>query len=144
MRNPAQMVLGIWVLAVLALSAPLQADAQQPGKGRSARQPQQAVPTVRFDSGDSALKIPLDIDNNIIRMRVRVNDSKPLLFIFDTGASASAINSQRAAELGLKAQGQVHGNATGGRIRGSFIKGVRLGVQGAEVSDQLIASFPFN
>jgi predicted aspartyl protease len=62
------------------------------------------------------LQIPLDIDNNIIRMQVRVNDSKPLKFIFDTGASHSGISSQRAAELGLKPQGEAHGNATGGKI----------------------------
>ncbi len=99
---------------------------------------------VRFDSGDSALKIPLDIDNNIIRMRVSVNGSKPLKFIFDTGASASAISSQRAAELGLKTQGQVSGSGTGGTFQASLIKGASLSVQGAEVSNQVIASMPFS
>jgi hypothetical protein len=54
------------------------------------------------------------------------------------------MSSQRAAELGLKTQGQVHGNATGGKIQGSFAKDVSLSVQGAEVSNLLIASFPFN
>jgi hypothetical protein len=134
----------IWVLVLLVLSAPWQTNAQPTRKGTSVRKSQQVVPTVRFDSGDSALKIPLDIDNNIIRMQVRVNNSKPLKFIFDTGASTSAISSQRAAELGLKMQGQFHGNATGGKIQGSFTKGVSLSVQGAEISNQLIASFPFS
>lgn len=137
-------ILSIWVLVLLVLSAPLQANAQQPRKGTPARESRQAAPTARFDSGGSALKIPLDIDNNIIRMQVRVNNSKPLKFIFDTGASASAISSQRAAELGLKAQGQFHGNATGGRIQGSVTKGVSLNVQGASISNLLIVSFPFN
>lgn len=134
----------VWVLVLLALSGSLQMNAQQPGKGTPARKLQKDSPTFRFDSGDSALKIPLDIDNSIIRMLVRVNHSKPLKFIFDTGASASAINSQRAAELGLKTQGQFHGNATGGTIQGSFTKGVSLSVQGAEISIQGLASFPFN
>jgi hypothetical protein len=132
------------VLALLTLSGPLQTNAQQPGKGTSARETQQAVPTVRFDSGNSALKIPLDIDNSIIRMEVRVNHSKPLKFIFDTGASFSVIGSRRAAELGLKSQGTAQGSATGGRIKGTYTKGVSLSVQGAEVSDQLIASIPIN
>lgn len=132
----------VCVLVLLVLTETLQTNAQQPGKGTSARKPQQAVPTVRFDSGDRALKIPLDIDNNIIRMQVRVNNSKPLKFIFDTGASASGISSQRAAELGLKTQGQVSGSGTGGTFQASLIKGVSLSVQGAEVSNQVIASFP--
>src|ERR1044072_7246570 len=145
MRHSMQMVfLCIWVLVLLVLSEPWQTNAQPTRKGTSARKSQQAPPTVRFDSGDSALKIPLDIDNDIIRMQVRVNNSKPLKFIFDTGASASAISSQRAAELGLKSQGQFHGNATGGKIQGSFTKGISLSVQGAEISNQLIASFPFS
>lgn len=97
----------------------------------------------RFDSGEGASNIPLDIDNNIIRMQVGVNNSKPLKFIFDTGASHSVINSKLAAELGLKSQGKARGNATGGKIRGSYTKGVSLKVQGAEVSDLVIASMPF-
>jgi predicted aspartyl protease len=90
------------------------------------------------------LSIPLEIDNNIILMRVSVNNSKPLKFIFDTGASITVINSQRAAELGLKAKGQVRGNGTGGKIQVSLVKGVSLSVQGAEVSNQLIASMAFS
>src|SRR5437660_2054118 len=100
----------IWVLAV---SLPLQVFAQQPRK--DPQRPQRATPTVRFTSGDRALKLPLDIDNGIIRIQVSVNGSKPLKFIFDTGASASFISSQRAAALGLKPQGEFHGNATGGK-----------------------------
>lgn len=145
MRQPMRVgFFSLGVLVLLVLSEPSHTNAQQPRKGTSAPKSQQAVPAVRFNSGKSALKIPLDIDNSIIRMQVRVNDSKPLKFIFDTGASISAISSQRAAELGLKTQGQVHGNATGGTIQASFTKNVSLSVQGAEVSNLLIASFPFN
>ncbi|MDX6613656.1 MAG: hypothetical protein QOD75_2842 [Blastocatellia bacterium] len=104
---------------------------------------QESAPKVRFTSRHGALHIPLDIDNNIILMRVSVNGSKPLKFIFDTGASSSVINSQRAAELGLKSQGQARGNGTGGAFQGSYTKGVLLSVQGAEVSNQLLVSFPF-
>ena len=134
----------IWVLMLLVLSKPLHTNAQQPTKGTSARKSQQAVPMVRFDSGSSALRIPLDIDNSIIRMQVSVNHSKPLKFIFDTGASLSVISSQRAGELGLKSQGKARGNATGGKIKGSYTKGVSLSVPGAEVFNQLIAWIPIS
>ncbi|HLL77616.1 MAG TPA: retropepsin-like aspartic protease [Pyrinomonadaceae bacterium] len=89
------------------------------------------------------MKIPLEIDNNIILMRVGVNDSQPLRFIFDTGASHTVISSRRAAELGLKTRGGARGSGTGGAIETSLIEGVSLSVQGARVSDQLIASMPF-
>jgi hypothetical protein len=117
---------------VLTLSAFWQAHAQTV-----------AAPAVRFTSGNSALKIPLEIDNNLLLLRVSVNDSKPMRFIFDTGASDSVINSQRATELGLKTEGEVSGKATGGPIRVAMIKGVSLSVLGAAVSNQSIGSMPF-
>ena len=116
----------VWVLVLSVLLEPLQTNAQQPTKGTSGRKSQKGVPVARFVSGNSALKIPLEIDNNVILMRVSVNNSKPLKFLFDTGASHSVIDSGRAAELGLKTQGQFSGNATGGTIQGSLIKGVSL------------------
>ncbi|HLM61887.1 MAG TPA: aspartyl protease family protein [Pyrinomonadaceae bacterium] len=126
----------IWVLAILL---PFNLMAQKPEKSTAAKS-HKPVPTVRFDSGSNALKIPLEINNNIILLRVSVNNSKPLKFIFDTAASVSIINSRQATELGLKPKEQVTGNATGGKFQASLIEGVSLGVQGAEVSDQLIAS----
>ncbi len=138
------MRLAIVITCVLVSSLPSNVVAQRSKTRTSSRQSQQPAPTIRFSFGDSALKIPLDIDNSIIRMQVRVNDSRPLKFIFDTGASVSAISSQRATELGLKAHGQSHVNATGGKLQGSYTKGVSLGVQGAQISNQLIASFPFS
>ncbi len=98
---------------------------------------------VRFASGNSALRIPLEINNNLILMQVRVNGSRPLKFIFDTGASHSGINSKVAAELGLRSQGVADGTATGGRIQGTYMTGVSLSVSGAEVSNQMIFSAPF-
>ena len=125
--------------SVLALSAFWQVDAQTRKQGTR----KTAAPAVRFTSGNSALKIPLEIDNNLLLLRVSVNDSKPMKFIFDTGASDSVISSQRATELGLKTEGEVSGSATGGPIRVAFIKGVSLSVMGAAVSNQSIGSMPF-
>ena len=102
-----------------------------------------AVSVVRFNSGDKALKIPLEIDNKIILVRMQVNNSKPLRFIFDTGASITFLSSKRVSELGLKSSGQASGEATGGSITASIIKGVSLKVPGAEVSNQIIAAMNF-
>jgi len=101
-------------------------------------------PKSTFASGNSALGIPLEIDNNILFLRVNVNGSRPLRFIFDTGASASAINSKLLDELKLKVQEQGNGTATGGNITVGLIKHVSLSVAGAEVTNQMIVSFSFD
>jgi len=118
-------------------------SAQQTERNAAARKPVAAAKSARFDSGNSSLRIPLEVDNNIILLRVSVNGSKPLRFIFDTGASFSVISSKRAAEMGLRSQGQARGNATGGRVEGSAIEGVELKVQGARVSNLTIAALRF-
>jgi predicted aspartyl protease len=107
------------------------------------QEPEKVEATSRFTSGNSALKIPLEIDNNLLLLRVSVNGSKPLRFIFDTGASHSGIDAKRATELGLKTEGQATGMATGGPIEGTFIRGVSFKVPGAEVSNQVIFSMAF-
>ena len=95
--------------------------------------------TSRFTAGDSA-RVPIEIDNNIIFLRVRVNGSRPLKFIFDTGASVSVVNSALIRELGLKPKGKVRGTATGGNIEVGLVGGVSLSVEGAEVANQIVAT----
>lgn len=133
----------VWILMFPFLSESRQANAQQPKKSKSVRQAKMPAPNVRFATGNSALKIPFELDGNIILLRVSVNNSKPLKFIFDTAASVTVINPKRAAELGLKMQEQVQGKATGGAIQASLIRGVSLSVPGATVSNQLIAAVSF-
>jgi hypothetical protein len=125
--------------ALVLLSASLNAH---PHELKSSATPEQNdnITVVRFDSGDKALKIPLEIDNKIILVRMQVNNSKPLKFIFDTGASITFLSSKRVADLGLKSSGEASGEATGGRITASIIRGVSLKVPGAEVSNQPVAA----
>ena len=128
---------------LLAVAFPLQLSAQEPKQSSATRQ-RQVGSNARFASGNSALNIPLEIDNNIILMQVGVNNSKPLRFIFDTGASHTVLQSRRAAELGLKPEGEeLTGSATGGAIRGRMTSGVSLKVAGAEVSNQQIGLIDF-
>jgi len=132
------------MLALFIFSTLIETNAQaRKGNSSDRKERRQSAPTGRFDSGDRATRIPLEIDNKIILMRVRVNNSQPLKFIFDTGASISMLSTKRAAELGLKPYGQASGDATGGRITTSLIRGVSLRVPGAEVSNQIIAAMDF-
>ncbi|MBO0857564.1 MAG: retroviral-like aspartic protease family protein [Chloracidobacterium sp.] len=62
--------------------------------------------SVRPRNGESARIIPFNRRGNHILLAVRINDSQPLRFVLDTGATASII-SQKAAELaGLSVKGQ--------------------------------------
>ena len=55
------------------------------GEGQNRRKAREDGPPVssRFTAGNST-KIPIELDNNIIFVRARVNGSRPLKFIFDT------------------------------------------------------------
>ena len=130
------------LVGIPALSFPPSLTAQESKQNPATRQ-RQVGSNARFTSGNSALNIPLEIDNNIILMQVGVNNSKPLRFIFDTGASHTVLHSRRGAELGLKPEEQVSGTATGGAIEGSLTSGVSLKVAGAEVLNQQIGLIEF-
>lgn len=103
----------------------------------------QPAPLAKFTSG-SQTKLAVDIDNNLILVKVRVNGSRPLKFIFDTGASMSGIDQRFVSELGLKTSDDVKGSGTGGSFGGSLVKGVTLAVDGAEVADQPVFAAPMN
>ena len=80
-------ILALWLIALSLFGANAQTSAAEaPAQNR-----QTAATKARFASSKRALKIPLEIDNNIILMQVRVNGSRPLKFIFDTGASHSVL-----------------------------------------------------
>src|SRR5262249_45422432 len=50
---------------------------------------------------EKAWRLPFDHYHGLIFLTARVNASEPLAFIFDTGASLTAIDESRAAALGL-------------------------------------------
>ena len=74
-------------IPVLILSMSLDITAQYPRRDASSLKPQATTPDVRFASGQSALKIPIELSKNIILLQAQVNDSRPLWFILDTGAN---------------------------------------------------------
>ena len=131
-------------IPVLIFSMPVQTAAQRPGRGASVRVPQVTSPGVRFTSGQSALKIPFEVSSNIILVQSQVNDSRPLWFIFDTGANSSVINAPMVKELNLQTRGKVGGSGSGGKIEAELITGVTLSVPGVAVSNQTIASLPLD
>ena len=99
---------------------------------------------IRFTSGDSALKIPFELYNNHIYLQVSVNGSKPLSFLFDTGAP-HFIDSKQAKALGLKLK--FHGQAAGigeGTVDVYTSKKISFSLPGVSLSDQAVAVIPLD
>src|SRR5215510_2630457 len=55
------------------------------------------------------VSIPFELENHLVIINARVNNSEPLAFIFDTGASAAIVRTETARSLGLSLQGTVNG-----------------------------------
>jgi predicted aspartyl protease len=93
--------------------------------------------TVRFGSGRRALGIPFETSNNLIFLQVRVNESGPLWFVLDTGASYTFIKQRRAQALGLKLEKNEK------EFEGQpYAKGVSLMMRGVELLKQNVLTVP--
>lgn len=98
------------------------------------------TPAYRFTAGHSSVRVPIELANDLIVLKVRVNSSRPLHFIFDTGASISVIDPQTAKALGLRAKGKLNLDATGGSVQSGLIGPVSLSLAGVTVFKQTLAT----
>jgi membrane-associated protease RseP (regulator of RpoE activity) len=126
--------------AAVLLASSNFALAQQKHRGRD-RKP---ATNVQFAAGHSAVNIPFELIANIVVVKVRVNNSKYMKFMFDTGASGSLLSTRRAAALNLKSAGDAKLTATGGNAEGSFASGVSLSVPGVKVRNQKLFLLPLD
>ncbi|HEX8285931.1 MAG TPA: aspartyl protease family protein [Pyrinomonadaceae bacterium] len=100
------------------------------------------VPEIRFASGHAARGIPFELHNNHIYLRVGVNNSEPLSFILDTGAS-SLINRRRVESLGLKLRRGGRGYGVGeNSIEAASVGDVTLHLPGVSLARQSLAAIP--
>jgi hypothetical protein len=68
--------------------------------------------------------IPFEMVTRHIVLQVKVNNSRPLSFVFDTGDRVGIVDIERAKELGLKLSGQVKiGGAGSNQLNGSLVEG---------------------
>jgi Aspartyl protease/PDZ domain len=131
-------------LSVLAfiLSMSMQVNAHQAKRKRLVRNPSRPAPTVRFVSGNNSLEIPFESSSNLILLQVRVNDSAPLWFIFDTGADSTVIDSQLAKVLRLKPRGKEVSTGSAGTATALVFKGVSIRLPNVEALNLKIAALP--
>lgn len=94
---------------------------------------QTAPKTVQPGSKAAPVAIPFDLVTRHIVLQVKVNNSRPLSFIFDTGDKYAIIDLDRAKELGLKLAGQVKvGGAGAGTSAGAYVRDSSFTIPGLE------------
>ena len=135
-KRPALQI--VWALVLLL---PLHGAAQRANRNESARTPVIPAPNYHFASGTSALGIPFQLSSNFVLVQLRVNNSRPLWFLFST-ASTSVIDTRIAKELRLRVQGNEKSTATGSSIGAGSISGVSLALPGLTSFNQTVAVLP--
>ncbi|HEV2728802.1 MAG TPA: retropepsin-like aspartic protease [Terriglobales bacterium] len=85
-----------------------------------------------FASGEQS-SVPFEFRKGMIFVPVRLNGSKPLSFVLDTGSARMLVDRALATDLGLKrsGQGSLQG-ARAGRIPIEFVQNVSIGLPGLE------------
>lgn len=77
------------------------------------------------------ITIPFNLVNRHVVMQIKVNNSRPLSFVLDTGDKFAIIDIARARELGLKLKGEVRmGGGGAGQAAGSFVQDATFTVPG--------------
>lgn len=82
-------------------------------------------------SAAAPVSIPFELVNRHIMLQARVNGSRPLSFIFDTGDQAAIVDLSVAKELGLRLQGNISaGGAGAGKIQGAYARDAKFTLTG--------------
>jgi hypothetical protein len=77
--------------------------------------------------------IPFELVTRHILIKVRINNSDPLWFIFDTGDKVAIVDLARARALGLSLHGEVTvGGAGAGTVKGATVRDASVKVLGVE------------
>lgn len=84
--------------------------------------------------------IPFELANRHIVLKVRVNESRPLSFVLDTGADSAIVMTNVAKELGLTLSGTVNvGGAGAERQTGSMVQRATWSLIGLDGFSQPVA-----
>lgn len=77
------------------------------------------------------VEIPFELVNRHVILKVRVDGSRPLSFVLDTGDRFAIVDLDRAKELGLKLNGEIEiGGAGTARQTGAFVQGSSFTIPG--------------
>lgn len=95
--------------------------------------PQAIQQTSRPAAASLPVAIPFELVNRHIVLKVKVDNSRPLSFLLDTGAQFAIINLDLAREMNLKLQGQVQVGGAGAELSvGAYVKDSTFTIPGFE------------
>src|SRR5215471_10287389 len=88
--------------------------------------------------------IPFEMINRHVFLKIRINNSAPLSFIFDTGDRYAVVDLDRAKALGLNLQGEIHVGGAGAEVRkGATVTNASFTLPGLEGFSQPVnLAFP--
>src|SRR5438874_3743677 len=91
-------------------------------------------------ASDAPITIPFELVTRHIMLKVKINNSRPLSFVFDTGDKVGIVDTEVAKELGLKMEGQLRiGGAGADTLPASFIKDATWSLPGLDGFTQPVA-----
>lgn len=131
-------------LSCLGLVCPNAKGQTAPG-GQRMRPADLKLPSVSFPAGKSFVEVPFEVDSNHMIIPVSVNNSRPLRFVFDTGAQGAILyNSEAIDSSKLKITGkfQVRGAGSGPGTEASVAEDVTFNIGGIVLSGDRIAIMP--
>lgn len=88
--------------------------------------------------------IPFEVFGDHIFIKVKVDGSEPLDFIFDTGDGLTVISNDVATKLNLKANQTVKKTSAGGTVTGALIDHNKLEIGQLEIEDIEVYSLDLN
>ena len=95
--------------------------------------PRASVPASGSPAQKTETVIPFKLVNRHIFLRLKVDNSDPLWFIFDTGDKFAIVDLERAKQLGLNLHGQINvGGAGAGVLKGAYVRDSNFTVPGLE------------
>jgi hypothetical protein len=119
-------------LLLLALCACANVPETAPGSAKDAA-------TVRFAAGTSA-KIPVRMEKNLIFAPIRVNGSRTMYFLLDTGAGGTILRGAEADALGLASEGVADVTGGAGTTSVRRLAPVEFGLPGVDLANVTLAA----
>ena len=89
-------------------------------------------------------RVPFELNGSNIFFQARVNNSAPLWFSLDTGASSGLLNLRSVRLLGLKVLRQSQATGAGGTIEAVTLSNVGLEINGARLENIELQAVPLN
>lgn len=153
-RKTLLLTAGLMFALTLAsvFSFPLIYSAQSASLGiQHGSSPQALIPGARKDATlprsvlyqtaqANPIPIPFELANRHITLKVRINNSRPLAFVLDTGDKYAIVDLDRARELGLTLEGVVRMQGAGADMpTGAFVRLAAFTIDGLDGFNQPVA-----